>query len=330
MSNILITGCAGLIGSHLSRHLIEKGHTVTGIDDLSGGYEDWLPKSPQFMFLKQDLAESEHLESVFLNGNFDTVFHLAAYAAEGLSPFIRVFNYKNNVIASANIVNKCVNYNCKLVFTSSMAVYGNQKPPFVESMPCIPIDPYGNAKALIENDIKLAADQFGLRYSIVRPHNVIGTQQNIWDRYRNVLGIFIRRTITGLPMQIYGSGEQKRAFSDIRFYLNVFEQLIRQHDGETFNVGSDSYITINELALIVHSEATKLGLKPSIEHLEPRHEAFEAFCDHSKAKQMLAFDDQTSIRTTTREMLEWALTQPDRPVLNMKYEINKGIYSYWK
>jgi UDP-glucose 4-epimerase len=164
MSNILITGCAGLIGSHLSRYLIERGHAVTGVDDLSGGYEDWLPNNPGFKFFKEDLAESEHLESIFLNGNFDTVFHLAAYAAEGLSPFIRVFNYKNNVIASANIINKCVNYDCKLVFTSSMAVYGSQKPPFLESMPCVPIDPYGNAKALIEKDIEFVAIHPHMKY----------------------------------------------------------------------------------------------------------------------------------------------------------------------
>ena len=330
MGNILITGCAGLIGSHLSQHLLKRGHVVVGVDDLSGGYEDWLPREPNFKFFKEDLADSEYLENIFLNGNFEAVFHLAAYAAEGLSPFIRVFNYRNNVIASANVINKCITHNCKLIFTSSMAVYGRQKAPFSEDMPCIPIDPYGNAKALIEKDIEMASEQFGLRYSIVRPHNVIGTQQNIWDRYRNVLGIFIRRTIAGQPMQIYGSGEQKRAFSDIRYYMESFEQLINNHDSEIFNIGSDKYITINELATIVLTEAKELGLDPSVEHLEPRHEAFEAFCDHSKAKHLLNFNDETAIRKTTREMLEWGIDQPERTVLNMRYEINKGIYSYWK
>ena len=330
MSRILITGCAGLIGSHLSAYFLMNGHEVTGIDDLSGGYQDWLPTEKDFKFFKEDLSNSEFLENIFENGRFDAVYHLAAYAAEGLSPFIRVYNYKNNIISSANVINGCITHGCKLIFASSMAVYGNQHPPFIETMDCKPIDPYGNAKAAVERDIEMAADQFGLKYSIIRPHNVIGTQQNIWDRYRNVLGIFIRRTIAGQPMQIYGTGEQKRAFSDIKYYLPVFEKLLYLHHGEIFNVGSDEYITINELAQIVFDEATALGLNPRIEHCEPRHEAFEAYCDHSKAKRLLGLDDQTSVRLTTRNVLRWAMTQPDRIVKSMRYEVTRGIYSYWK
>ena len=101
------------------------------------------------------------------------MFHFAAYAAEGLSPFIRNFNYRNNVIASANIINYCVNNNCKLIFTSSMAVYGDQDAPFTERMTPKPIDPYGIAKYAIEMDIQQASHQFGLKYNkaLVCPEN---------------------------------------------------------------------------------------------------------------------------------------------------------------
>jgi len=329
VKNVLVTGCAGLIGSHLSTHLLNNGFSVVGIDDLSGGYEDWLPKHQNFRFHRQNLVHTGDLDNVFRDTRFDAVIHLAAYAAEGLSPFIRVHNYQNNVIASANVINKCIEHECKLIFTSSMAVYGDQATPFVETQPCKPVDPYGNAKAAVENDLKMASDQFGLRYSIIRPHNVIGTNQNIWDRYRNVLGIFIRRTIAGQPMQVYGDGEQKRAFSDIQFFLPVFQKLIDDFDREIFNIGSDNYLTINQLAEIVAQQSIVFGLKPRIEHMEPRIEVANAFCNHDKAKTLLGFHDQTSIEETTRTMIQWAMTQPERTIKNMNYEITKGIYSYW-
>ena len=120
----------------------------------------------------------------------DVVFHFAAYAAEGLSPFIRNFNYRNNLLCSANLINACITYDAKIIFTSSMAVYGNQETPFTEDLRPKPIDPYGIAKYSVEQDLAVSAEQFGLRYSIIRPHNVIGIYQNIWDKYRNVIGIY--------------------------------------------------------------------------------------------------------------------------------------------
>ena len=223
---ILITGTAGLLGANFSRYLLKKNYEVLGIDDLSGGYKEFLPEHPRFTFFHFNLEDKNKLKSVFESYKPSTVFHFAAYAAEGLSPFIRNFNYKNNILASANVINECINYDCKLIFTSSMAVYGNQNPPFTEAMTLTPIDPYGIAKMAEEQDIKQAQDQFGLRYSIVRPHNVVGIYQNIWDKYRNVIGIFIRRVLQGEDILVYGDGEQTRAFSDIEYYMEPFLKLI--------------------------------------------------------------------------------------------------------
>ena len=214
MREVIITGCAGLLGSHLSRHLISKGYKVIGIDDLSGGYSDYLPECgpDQFEFWPLDLSDGKWtpkaLEHIFIDPKRDIAacFHFAAYAAEGLSPFIRHFNYTNNILSSVNIINQCISYNVKLIFTSSMAVYGNQKTPYLETMNPQPIDPYGVAKYAIEQDIKIASSQHGLRYTITRPHNVIGIYQNIWDKYRNVVGIFIRKVLDGEPILVYGDG----------------------------------------------------------------------------------------------------------------------------
>ena len=335
VKTVVITGCAGLLGSHFSRHLINKGYKVVGIDNLSGGYADYLPKAEmeKFEFWPIDLSDtctSKSLDHIFSNNDVVACYHFAAYAAEGLSPFIRMFNYENNILASVNIINACIKHDVKMVFTSSMAVYGNQTPPFKESMRQAPMDPYGIAKYAIEMDLEVAKEQHELRYSIVRPHNIIGIYQNIWDRYRNVAGIFIRKVLDGEPMLIYGDGEQTRAFSDVKYYMEPFEQLINDHDGELFNLGADKAYSINDLADTVKAIALKNGYEAVKKHVEPRHEVKYAHCDHAKAKSLLGFSDNTNLEGLIDEMFNWALTQPKREQKIMDYEVTKGIYEYWK
>src|SRR6188768_5356 len=146
MKTVLITGVAGMIGSRMAERILthKPEYTIIGVDNLSGGYIEHVPKGVKFVNL--DLATAD-LNELFASGEISYVFHFAAYAAEGLSPFIRKFNYNNNLIATANIVNACIRYNVKrLVFTSSMAVYGEGIPPFTETSVPKPVDPYGVAK----------------------------------------------------------------------------------------------------------------------------------------------------------------------------------------
>ncbi len=190
---VLITGIAGLLGSRLADYIVENHPDVhiVGIDDLSGGYyENINPKVPEFR--KLNLVTGD-LESCFEEHKFDYVYHFAAYAAEGLSPFIRQYNYENNLVATARIINQCIKHEVKrLVFTSTMAVYGHGNGNiFDESQIPQPIDPYGIAKYACEMDIQVAGEQHGLDWCIIRPHNVYGVKQNIWDKYRNVLGIWM-------------------------------------------------------------------------------------------------------------------------------------------
>ena len=179
-------------------------------------------------------------------------------------------------------------------------------------------------------DLKQAHEQFGLRYTITRPHNVVGIYQNIWDKYRNVIGIWIRRVLRGETIQIFGDGEQKRAFSDIRYCMKPFEKLMTTGDGEVFNLGSDKEYTLNEVAKIIQEIAWDSGKYSKIEHLEQRHEVKNAYCNHQKAKVLLDFKDKTDLQQTIREMFTWAKDQPDREIKQMDYEIDKGMYSFWK
>ena len=327
---IFVTGCAGLLGANYTRHLLANGHEVIGIDDLSGGYKAFVTKGEKFSFVKLNLERRKKIVELFEEHKPEVLVHFAAYAAEGLSPFIRNYNYRNNLICSANLINECIKHDTKFIFTSSMAVYGEQTPPFTEDKRPQPIDPYGIAKYAVECDLKLAHEQFGLRYNIVRPHNVLGIYQNIWDKYRNVIGIFIRKTLNGQPILVYGDGEQTRAFSDIKYYMEPFDRLLTEYDGETFNIGADKYFTLNEVADAVQKVGKKYGYEVPIEHGEPRHEVKHAYCDHTKAKSMLQFSDGTNLEELIESMFVWAMKQPNRKVKNMEYEVTKDIYDYWR
>ena len=327
---IFVTGCAGLLGANYTRHLLANGHEVIGIDDLSGGYKAFVTKGEKFSFVKLNLERRKKIVELFEEHKPEVLVHFAAYAAEGLSPFIRNYNYRNNLICSANLINECIKHDTKFIFTSSMAVYGEQEPPFTEDKRPQPIDPYGIAKYAVECDLKLAHEQFGLRYNIVRPHNVLGIYQNIWDKYRNVIGIFIRKTLNGQPILVYGDGEQTRAFSDIKYYMEPFDRLLTEYDGETFNIGADKYFTLNEVAEAVQKVGKKYGYEVPIEHGEPRHEVKHAYCDHTKAKSMLQFTDGTNLEELIESMFVWAMKQPNRKVKTMEYEVTKDIYDYWR
>ena len=327
---VLITGVAGLLGSRLADWLIENKPDikVIGIDDLSGGFEENI--NPKVNFWQMDLSEHP-IENCFEHHKPDYVFHFAAYAAEGLSPFIRKYNYTNNLISTANIVTQCIKHDVKrLVFTSTMAVYGHGEGGiFHEDMRRNPIDPYGVAKMGCERDIEIANDQHGLDYCIIRPHNVFGKKQNIWDKYRNVLGIWMYYHLNGQPITIFGDGTQKRAFSYIDDSLEpLWNAAIRpEASQQIINLGGIHEYSINEAADIL---AEVMGGAEKV-YLEGRHEVHTAVPTYQKSIDILGFEHKTDLREGLEKMWEWAQQQPMRDrFVWPTYELDKGIYSYWK
>lgn len=329
---ILITGVAGLIGSRLADWIITNHpeYKVVGIDDLSGGYVENI--NPAVDFWEINIVDPKHrLDICFSENNFDYVFHFAAYAAEGLSPFIRQYNYDNNLKSTARIVNECIKNNVgRLVFTSTLAVYGHgYGGVFDESQIPNPIDPYGVAKYACEMDIRIAGEQHGLDWCIIRPHNVYGIKQNIWDKYRNVLGIWMYQSINGEHMTIFGDGNQKRAFSYIDDSLEpLWNAAISPNASkQIINLGGIKEYTINEAAEIL---IDVMG-DGKIIHREGRHEVTNSIPSWQKSIDILGFEHKTDLKEGLKNMWDWAKSQKKRErFIWDNYELDKGIYSYWK
>ena len=195
-----------------------------------------------------------------------------------------------------------------------------------------PIDPYGVAKAACEMDIEIAGEQHGLDYCILRPHNVYGPGQNIWDPYRNVLGIWMCRTLNNLPIRIYGDGSQRRAFTYIEDILEPLwnAAVAPEASQRIINLGNTPSVSILGAAQTFEKV---VGRKVEIEYCEPRYEALDTSVDGSLSEKLLGFKFRTNLSRGLQMMWTWAKEEPPR-VLQKGwaggYEIDKGIYSYWK
>ena len=280
----LVTGAAGFIGSHVTDHLVSNGYKVIAMDDLSGGFEDNV--NPHAEFVNGSVNDVQLVKELFQKYKFTFVFHIAAYAAEGLSHFIRRFNYNNNLVGSINLVNESVNagtVKC-FVFTSSIAVYGKNQLPMTEELLPVPEDPYGISKLAVEMDLKAAHEMFGLDYIIFRPHNVYGERQNIGDPYRNVVGIFMNQIMQGKQLTLFGDGLQTRAFSHIDDVAPIIARSIDMPEtyNQVFNIGADTPYTVKELATIV---CRAFGVPENLKFLDARNEVVHAYSDHAKVKK---------------------------------------------
>ncbi len=329
MPHILVTGGAGFIGSHVAEALLRRGHTVTVLDDLSGGFVEHLPEGATFV--EGSITDAPLVNRLFAESSFSYVYHLAAYAAEGLSHFIKRFNYTNNVIGSVTLINAAVNTEVKgFVFASSIAVYGSTRPlQMSEATVPHPEDSYGIAKYAVEQELRVCRDVFGLDYLIFRPHNVYGPRQHIADRYRNVVGIFMNQLLRGEPMTIFGDGTQTRAFSYIDDVAPLMAEAI-DIDGawnEVFNIGSDEACTLNHLARRV---AEAMGADPSVQHLPARMEVAHAHSAHDKLRRVFGQRPHTLLEDGLDRMAQWVRARGPRASTSFgAIEVTKNLPASW-
>lgn len=331
MSNMkcLVTGGAGFIGAHVVRELVKAGHQVLVLDDLSGGFRENVPKDVEFVL--GDICDHSLINSLFSEHQFDYVYHLAAYAAEGLSHFIKRYNYNNNLVGSVNLINASINFDVKcFVFTSSIAVYGANQLPMREDMIPQPEDSYGVAKLAVEQELKCSREMFGLDYVIFRPHNVYGEFQNIGDRYRNVIGIFMNQIMQGKPLTVFGDGTQTRAFSYVGPVARIIGQspLVPEARNRIFNLGADQPYSVNELATVV---GEVLGVDPELQYLPARNEVLHAYSDHSLVHEVFGRGEDILLREGLKIMAQWALqhgARTTKPFANI--EVEKNMPPSWR
>jgi UDP-glucose 4-epimerase len=324
----LVTGGAGFLGAHVATSLLDKEHDVVVLDDLSGGFESNVPDGAEFV--QGSVTDAPLVADLFDRQEFDYVFHLAAYAAEGLSHFIKTFNYTNNVIGSTTLINESVKHEIKcFVFTSSIAVYGPEQTPMTEDTVPQPEDPYGIAKLAVELDLRASLHMFGLNHVIFRPHNVYGEYQNIGDRYRNVVGIFMNQLMSGEPLTIFGDGNQTRAFSyvgDVAPYIAAAVDVPEAYN-EVFNIGADRPYTVNDLAKAV---MRAMGTEGEIRHLDARKEVVEAFSDHSKARRVFGMSEPVDLDSGLARMAAWAKeVGPRKGDKFGNIEVTRGLPPVW-
>jgi len=315
----LVTGAAGFIGSHVVDSCLELGMEVVATDDLSGGFRENVPDGARW--IEGDLRDGDFVKSLWDDARYDFVYHLGAYAAEGLSHFIRAYNYRTNLEASVHLINQAVlNDVERFVFTSSIAVYGAHQVPMTEDQVPQPEDPYGISKYAVELDLRAAHEMFGLDHTVFRPHNVYGERQNIADRYRNVIGIFMNNVLRGRTMPVFGDGLQTRAFSHISDVAPVIARapLVDAARNEVFNIGADQPYTILDLVTEI---AAAFGVEPDVEHLPARNEVVHAFSDHAKVRSVFDPPAPLSLREGVVRTAEWVKQHGARDPIEFKGEI---------
>lgn len=329
-SRCLVTGGAGFIGAHLTRHLLDEGNLVVVLDDLSGGLSSNVDKRAELV--TGSITDARIVDAIFEGPRFDVVYHLAAYAAECLSHFIKRFNYENNLGGSMNLLNAAVNHDVgHFVFTSSAAVYGSSQCPASEDARPEPEDSYGIAKFAVEQELVITEHMFDLPFTIFRPHNVYGEMQNISDRYRNVIGIFMNQILRGAPMSIFGDGEQTREFTHVSDVVPAIAAApsIVQARNEVFNLGADEGCSINSLADMVR---IAMGApNHNIVHHPAREEVRHVVLDHEKAHQTFGIRAMTPLEEGLTAMAEWArLRGPQQTSPFSSVEIKRKLPSIWR
>lgn len=337
---ILVTGGCGFIGRWISKSLVEKGHQVYIIDDLSGGFLGNIEEFKKDLagFFHVDLSDTNSGETDYMRHSVERakpeiVFHLAASAREGASFFDPVKMYRTNIGAYVNVLEASIKtgYLNKVVLFSSMSVYGDQNPPFDESQKREPIDIYGVNKAAMESTTEMLSEVHDFRYTILRPHNVWGPFQSMKDKYRNVVMIMMNKILRKEPLIIYGDGNQQRSFSFVDNSIDCYIRAMNENcDGEVINIGGKDPITINKLAELV-CNAMNVDNYP-IEYVPSRHgEVLMAYTTIKKSEKLLGYKEKVNMKESMEVTAKWAEKQGPQEWTTDKLELwNSKAPIWWK
>ena len=337
MESVVITGSAGLIGSHLANRFLDLGWMVVGIDNLIGGYASNMPDHEDFFYENVDILDNQTLSAIFKKFKPTLVIHCAALAHEGLSVFAPKTIVENIYAGTASVASAAIAAGVRyFINTTSMARYGAIDPPFNESMTPQPVDPYGLAKLHAEQHLNLMSDIHGIKVFHMVPHNVCGPHQCYSDPFRNVMSIFANLISKDKPVYIYGDGSQKRSFSHVRDCVDAFITMYEKRDEisskEVFNIGP-SHGTETSVLELAHRVAAHFNKPAQINFVPERpREVKNAWVSTSKAETQLNYHADTPMEETIRDTVSWMKTQPERDFnYHLDLEIiNDHTPSTWK
>lgn len=304
-SNVLVTGGAGFIGSHLVQALLKKGYQVTVFDNFTTGKLDNLNnaiKNPNFRITKGDVRNPIELQRAFKNTH--AIVHLAAQIDVATSVKDPVATHDINTTGTVNVLQTAIEKHVeRLVFASSTAIYGdNPHLPLTEDLPPLPLSPYAASKAAAEAYIKAYTDCYKLNAIILRFFNVYG-RGNEKNPYSGVIAKFITRAQKNEPLIIEGDGEQTRDFIHVSDVVRALLLALEQTNlkGETFNICTGTPVSINQLA-----EATKAATanKLSVTHVPPRNgDIRKNYGNPSKATAKLGFTSTINLEQGLKMLL---------------------------
>lgn len=301
----LVTGGAGFIGSNIANQLIRMELSVRILDDLSSGFKSNIPEKAEF--IKGSIVDGTLAKEAA--SGVDYIFHLAASVGNKRSIDNPIYDATVNVLGTLNILEAArVTGVKKLVYSSSAGIFGELKTiPIKEDHPRDPDSPYGVSKLAAEKDCLAYMKLYDIPVVCLRYFNVFGVHQR-FDAYGNVIPIFADRILKGVPMTIFGDGEQTRDFVNAKDVAQANIKSALSDATGVFNVGSGSRITINHLARLMEEvSGTSVGIKYGPKRPS---DVRDSLADVSKASVAFGFAPSSDIEIGLREYMNWIKTDP--------------------
>lgn len=311
--NVLVTGGAGFIGRWVVKRLLDDGHVVWILDDLSNGrkenIEEFFNRDNFKEFVYGDIKDRELLSKLFLN-KFDICYHLGASINVQDSIDDPEITFNNDVIGTFNVLEECRRLNVKMVFMSTCMVYdrASGEQGITELHPTKPASPYAGSKIAGENMVLSYWYAYGLPVVVIRPFNTYGPFQKTSGE-GGVVAIFIKRNLEGKTLNIYGDGTQTR---DLLYVEDCARFVVEagysdKVNGEIVNAGLGRDISINDLARLIADSEEQIKHVP---HIHPQSEIQKLLCNYSKAKELLGWEPKVSLEEGIKRTEEWIKNNP--------------------
>ena len=302
--NILVTGGAGFIGSHLVRHLLAKGEQVTALDNLSTGLAENLP--PEAKLVEMDILDEE-LPKVVAAGAFDAIVHLAAQTMVDTSIKDPLLDTRENLLGTVQVLEAARAANVKrVIFASTAAAYGDVKEddlPVREAQPTEPMSFYGLSKLSVEKYLEMYRKIYGMEYVVLRFANVYGERQGDGGE-GGVISIFAKAVAEGRDITIYGDGEQTRDFvyaGDIA--EGILAALRTEEVNAAYNLSTQTETSLRELVSLL-AEICGREIVPKY-GAEREGDIYKSMLSNSRARRGLDWQPATTLAEGLRRTYEY-------------------------